>query len=425
MITAGRVIVVGGGVVGAACAYYLTRAGRIVEVLDRGGFGRGCSHGNCGFVCPSHVLPLARPGATWSTLRAMLHKDARFFIKPRLDPALWSWLLAFARRCNVGDMMRSARAIQALLNSSRALYDELLREASFDCEWQSRGLLFVFRSQHALEHYEETGRLLRQSFNVPAERFDGDALLALEPALRPGLAGGWLHRSDAHLRPDRLMACWRQALQARGVKIHEHCDVKGFVHRRGRARAVVTSSGELAADSFVVAAGALTPLLNRHLGCQLPIQPGKGYSITMPRPAKCPSYPLVLEEHRVSVTPMRTGYRLGSTMEFSGYDGTLNRRRLKLLTDGARHYLREPYGDVVEEEWYGWRPMTPDGLPVIDRSPCAGNVLIAAGHNMLGVSMAPATGKLVAELLTGAAAHIDPAPYSVARFHGARGFAPV
>ena len=118
----------------------------------------------------------------------------------------------------------------------------------------------------------------------------------------------------------------------------------------------------------------------------------------------------------MSVTPMRTGYRLGSTMEFSGYDGTLNRRRLKLLTEGARHYLREPYGDVVEEEWYGWRPMTPDGLPVIDRSPALANVLIAAGHNMLGLSMAPASGKLIAELITGDKPHIDPGPYAVTRF---------
>lgn len=416
MKTSERVIVVGGGVVGAACAYYLTRSGRAVEILDRGEFGRGCSHGNCGFVCPSHVLPLAQPGAVWRILWAILHKGAPFFVKPRLDPALWSWLLAFARRCNVGDMMQSARSIQALLNSSRALYDELLCEEHFDCEWQSCGLLFVFRSRPAMEQYAETDRLLRQSFNVSAERFDGDALVALEPALKPGLAGGWLHRSDAHLRPDRLMACWRQVLQTRGVTIREHCHVKGFVRERGRARAVITSTGERAADSFIVAAGALTPLLNRHLGCQLPIQPGKGYSITMSRPAKCPAYPLVLEEHHVSVTPMRTGYRLGSTMEFSGYDDTLNRRRLKLLTEGALHYLCEPYGDVVEEEWFGWRPMTPDGLPVIERSPCAANVLIAAGHNMLGVSMAPATGKLVAELLTGAAVHIDPAPYSASRF---------
>jgi D-amino-acid dehydrogenase len=136
----------------------------------------------------------------------------------------------------------------------------------------------------------------------------------------------------------------------------------------------------------------------------------------MPRPTKCPTTPLIFDEHRVAVTPMRSGYRLGSTMEFAGYDTTLNRRRLDLLKEGARHYLQEPYCEPVEEEWFGWRPMTPDSLPVIGRSPAFANVLIAAGHNMLGVSMAPATGKLVAELLSGRPPHLDPSPYSVARF---------
>jgi D-amino-acid dehydrogenase len=256
----------------------------------------------------------------------------------------------------------------------------------------------------------------RESFNLPAERYDGDALLALEPALLPGLGGGWLYRTDAHLRPDRLMTAWRQVLQKHGVRLREQCEVKGLVGERGRTRAVVTSQGDLAAEAFVVAAGALTPMLNRHLGCKVPIQPGKGYSITMPRPAQCPALPLIFEEHRVAVTPMRSGYRLGSTMEFAGYDTTLNRRRLALLTEGARHYLREPCCEPVEEEWYGWRPMTPDSVPIIDRSPAFANVLIAAGHNMLGLSMSPGTGKLVAELMGGRAPHIDPSPYSVARF---------
>jgi D-amino-acid dehydrogenase len=170
------------------------------------------------------------------------------------------------------------------------------------------------------------------------------------------------------------------------------------------------------ADAFVLATGALTPLWGRHLGCRIPIQPGKGYSLTMPRPARCPRVPLIFEEHRVAVTPMRSGYRLGSTMEFAGYDTTLNRRRLGLLKEAAAHYLHEPFCDPVEEEWYGWRPMTYDGKPIIDRSPALPNVLIAAGHNMLGLSMAPATGRLVAELLGGREPHIDPAPYTVKRF---------
>ncbi len=414
-MSARKVIIVGGGIIGAACAYYLSRSDWSVEIVDRGAFGAGCSHGNCGFVCPSHVLPLAEPGAVRRTLQALLRKNSPLYIKPRVDLALWSWLWKFSRRCNHHDMMDAGKGIQALLNSSRSLYDELMREESFDCEWETRGLLFVFESWRGMDHYAETDKLLREAFNMPAQRFDDGALLHLEPALRPGLAGGWLYRGDAHLRPDRLMTSWKRVLEMRGVRVHERCEMNGFIGEQRRARAAVTSKGELAADAFVVAAGALTPLLNTHLGCRIPIQPGKGYSITMPRPGICPAYPMIFEEHRVGVTPMKSGYRIGSTMEFAGYDTSLNRRRLDLLKEGARHYLQEPFCEPVEEEWYGWRPMTPDSLPIIDRSPAFANVLIAAGHNMLGLSMAPATGKLVAEMLCGTETHVDPLPYRVCR----------
>ena len=133
----------------------------------------------------------------------------------------------------------------------------------------------------------------------------------------------------------------------------------------------------------------------------------------MPRPAVCPTYPLIFEEHRVAVTPFASGYRLGSTMEFAGYDESLNRSRLSILTDAAKLYLRDPLAEPVQEEWWGWRPMTFDGLPIIDRSPAMANVMIAAGHNMLGLSMAPGTGKLVAEMLGGGGRRTStPRPYS-------------
>ena len=156
--------------------------------------------------------------------------------------------------------------------------------------------------------------------------------------------------------------------------------------------------------------------MGRHLGCRLPIQPGKGYSITMPRPARCPTIPLIFDEHRVAVTPWASGYRLGSTMEFAGYDTSINPERLQLLREGAKPYLHEPYCEPVLEEWYGWRPMTSDSKPIIDRSPALANVLIAAGHNMIGVATGTATGKLVAEMLGGDRPHIDPAPFAVGRF---------
>lgn len=413
---AGEVVVIGGGVIGAACAYYLSRAGRSVTVVDRGSFGRGCSHGNCGFVCPSHVLPLTVPGAVGAALRSLFQSNAPFAIKPRFDPALWGWLYRFARRCNAADMMTSGRAIQALLKSSRALYDELMAQEPLDCEWQTRGLLFVFRTAAAMDHYAHTDHLLRESFGLGARRYDSPALEALEPALKPGLAGAWHYEGDAHLRPDRLMSSWRRVLESRGVTVLDCCEVRGFARESGRARAVLTARGELPGEDFVVAAGAWTPLLKEHLGCKILIQPGKGYSITMPRPTKCPTLPLIFEEHRVAVTPLSSGYRIGSTMEFAGYDTTIDRHRLDLLREGARHYLQEPFCDPVQEEWFGWRPMTYDGVPIIGRSPALSNVVIAAGHNMLGLSMAPATGKLVAEMLSDERTHLDLTPYAVSRF---------
>jgi D-amino-acid dehydrogenase len=418
MSAGGRgVIVVGGGVIGTACAYYLARSGWQVTLVDQGPFGKGCSHANCGYVCPSHVLPLAGPGAISMAFRSLFTRNSPFRIKPRLDLGLWSWLFHFARRCNRHDMLQAGHAIQALLNSSRRLYDQLLLEERIECEWETKGLLFVFQSQKGMDHYAHTDDLLRTEFNMPAVRYDQTALAALEPALKPGLAGGWLYPGDAHLRPDRLMSSWRRVLEKRGVSVRESCEVRGFLtNQPGHARALATSQGELPAEAFVVATGAWAPMLAKQLGCKIPIQPGKGYSITMPRPARCPTYPMIFEEHRVAVTPMRTGYRLGSTMEFAGYDSTLNRRRLSILTDGASHYLHDPTCEPVEEEWYGWRPMTYDSIPIIDRSPTMANVLIAAGHNMLGLSMAPATGALVAEMLGGTALHIDQRPYAVTRF---------
>jgi D-amino-acid dehydrogenase len=411
-----RVVVVGGGVVGACCAHALARSGHTVTVVDRGGFGAGCSHANCGYVCPSHVLPFAAPGALWSTLKTLFQKNSPLKVRPGVVLANPGWFLGFARRCNARDMRAAGRAIQALLNSSRALFDELIRTERLECEWETKGLLFVFRTPKHFEHYAHTDELLSREFARPAKRFDSADLAALEPALKPGLAGGYLYESDAHLRPDRLMSELKRVLEARGVEIRENCAVTGFAKVGGTVSAVRTADGNIPADQFVVATGAWTPQLNAELGCRVPIQPGKGYSLTMPRPAVCPTYPLIFEEHRVAVTPFASGYRLGSTMEFAGYDDTLDRSRLGLLTDAAKLYLKDPFAEPVQEEWWGWRPMTSDSVPVIDRAPAASNVLIAAGHNMLGLSMAPATGKLVAEMLSGGATHIDPAPYSLKRF---------
>ena len=410
-----HVVVVGGGIIGGMCAWYLRESGRDVTVIDKDKFGAACSHGNCGYVSPSHVLPLPQPGAVSGTLKAMFGPANPFYIKPRFSPSLWWWLLKFTKRCNQRDMLEAGSARSAILNSSRQLYEELITNEQIECEWDTSGLWFVHQSKHHFEEYEKTDKLLRDEFGVGATPYEGEKLVELEPSLKSGIGGGWHYEGDAWLRPDRLMADLRKKLEASGVTIKENCDVKSFVRQNGKATAVMTSTGDIEASTFVVATGAWTPFLNDHLGCKVPIQPGKGYSITMPRPSQCSTRPMIFEEHRVAVTPLQSGYRIGSTMEFAGYDTTVNRTRLGMLAKGAEHYLHEPHCEPIEEEWFGWRPMTWDGKPFIDKSPAMNNVWVAAGHNMLGLSMGTGTGKLVTELINGAAPHIDPQPYSFAR----------
>lgn len=410
-----RVVVVGGGVIGAACAHYLARAGCSVTVVEQGTFGGGCSHANCGYVCPSHVLPLAAPGALWSTLRTLLMPNSPLKVRFRFDPAMWAWFWKFARNCNRRKMFESAQAIHSLLSSSRALYDELVHGTLDDFEWEELGLLFVFHSKHAFDHYAATDRLLRDEFGVGATRYDAHALQQLEPALRPELAGAWHYETDAHLRPDRLMGVWRQVLQTQGVEIREGCPLLGIEPTGRLVKTLVTGDGKIEADQVVVATGAWTPQLAWMLRSSIPIQPGKGYSITMARPQICPRRPMIFEEHRVAITPMDSMFRIGSTMEFAGYDTRLNPRRLQLLRDGAELYLRLPKGAPELETWYGWRPMTPDSLPYIGRVPAYDNLYVAAGHGMLGVSMSPGTGKLIAEIVTGTTPHLDIKPFAVGR----------
>ncbi|MFM9117207.1 MAG: NAD(P)/FAD-dependent oxidoreductase [Planctomycetota bacterium] len=413
--TSSNTVVVGGGAIGAACAYYLRRAGHDVTLIDQGSFGRGCSHGNCGYVCPSHVLPLAGPGALTATLKTLLSRNSPLKVRWRLDPAMWRWFWQFAKKCNQRDLLKSGEGIQALLQSSRSLYDELLQETLTDVEWEDRGLLFVFQSRQGMEHYAETDRLLRSEFNMAATPYKGAALQQLEPSLKPEIAGAWHYRSDGHLRPDKLMSAWRRALEKVGVTIREQVELLDWKVSAGQVRGLVTSAGEIAAGQVVMATGAWTPRLQQLLRAPIAIQPGKGYSLTMTRPQRCPRYSMIFEEHRVAVTPLATTYRIGSTMEFAGYDDSLNPARLQLLRDGAQIYLHEPLGETVLESWSGWRPMTPDSLPFIGRLPALGNVWLAAGHGMLGVSMSPGTGRLIAELVTAQTPHVDPAAYRVDR----------
>ena len=214
------------------------------------------------------------------------------------------------------------------------------------------------------------------------------------------------------------MAALGAVLLSRGVEICEQTEVTGFHVSDGKAHGIETSSGAMSADAFVLAAGAQSPKFANQLGCRLPIQPGKGYSITVPRPDQPPKIPMIFEESHVAATPWTSGLRIGSTMEFVGYDRSINRRRIELFQRAAAEHLVEPLTGPIVEEWSGWRPMTYDELPCLGPAPRAENVIVAAGHGMIGMSTMTATGKLVSELALGIAPHVDPAPYSLRRFGG-------
>lgn len=410
------VIIVGGGVIGACCAYYLNKSGWGVTIVERETIGAACSHGNCGLISPSHALPLAVPGTIAKTLPMMFKRDAPLRVAPRFDPALWKWLMKFASRCQEAPMLEAAAGRHALLQSSVTLYRDLLEAEGIDCEWEDRGAYFVYQTEAGMQSYAKSDKWL-QTFGLGAERISGEEMESRERAIKPGTtAGAWFYNMDAHLRPDKLMQGLRARLEEMGVKILEGTSITGFVKDRGEAKSLQTNHGDMQADRYVLATGAWTPKLNEWIGAKVPIQPGKGYSITYPRPAICPTAPLAFMEQKVIATPFASGYRLGSTMEFAGYDSTINQERLGALKRGASIYLKEPYCAPEEEQWYGWRPMTYDGKPVIDTSPAMSNVTVAAGHNMLGLSMGAATGKLVDEMLCESEPHIDLEHFAISRF---------
>ncbi|MBS7456457.1 FAD-dependent oxidoreductase [Coralloluteibacterium stylophorae] len=409
------ILILGGGVAGLACALYLLREGRGVRILEQGRVGSGASHGNCGTITPSHAPPLAGPGVIARALKWMTRPDAPLYIRPRVDPALADWLLRFALRCNRDDWWASARARAALLDASRGLIGTLVEEEGLDCRFEANPLWYVARDRRQFEHEVREAALLR-TLGIESRVLDAAEVARCEPALRPGVAGAIEFAGDASLRPDRYVAELARVVRANGGLIEEDCRVLGIDHERGRVASVRTALGARRGGEVVLAAGAWSPTLSRGLGLNVPVQPGKGYSITYSRPALAPSRPLVLKGPQVCVTTWSDGFRLGSTMEFSGYDASLNRTRLDALVRAAREHLHEPVGPELREEWYGWRPMTYDDLPLLGRAPRWDNLWLATGHGMLGMSMSAATGRLLADLVTRRAPILDPSPYDPARF---------
>lgn len=409
--------VVGGGVIGIACAHYLTRAGYQVTVMDRASIGGACSHANCGYVCPSHILPLTVPSAIPMALKSLLKPRSPFKVKFSLSPNYVSWMLQFAKRCRERLALAAGHHLKAILDASLVEYKNLIADQQIDCEWRESGLLHVFQNQNALDAFARENDWVQSEYQCGAKRIAANELPGLDTTLRSDLAGGFLHEHDASLRPDLLNQSWRSKLESEGVRFLENCDLQNIVRdASGKVKYLNTSQGQQIADVFVFALGAWSERFGRELGFKLPIQPGKGYSVTLEKPDVSPTLPMLFPEKKIGISPFANGFRIGSMMEFVGFDKTIPEYRIQQLKDSVKPYFNFRLNDTEQERWHGYRPMTYDTLPVIGQAPGIENGFVATGHSMLGVSMAPATGRLIAEMVTKHPTHIDAQAFSPARF---------
>ena len=410
-----KVIIVGAGVIGLMCAYELRRSGIEVTILDRSEPGAGCSWGNMGWIVPSFARPLPAPGQVQTSLRWMFDRTSPLYIKPRADLDLVRWFWGFWRHCNERDYHAGLRALAQLAAPTMAILDRM-RAEGIEFEMHRSGVLFLFLRRAARDEVQRDLEFMAPDSDEGPRGLERDEVLVMEPRVRPDVAAGIFVAQERHVRPESLVAGLLSRLHQLGVDVRASVDVTG-ARRRGRsATAMVTRVGEVEGDLFLLTAGAWSAALATSLGVRLPIQGGKGYSISIERPAWQPAHALYLDEARVAWSPFEEQVRVGGTMEFSGLNTGLDRRRLDAIRVAAGRYLRDWPAGVRETEWAGLRPLTPDGLPVLGRLPGYDNVFVATGHGMLGVTLAPSTALVMAQFMRTGASDIDLEPFRPDRF---------
>lgn len=408
-------LVIGAGAVGVNCAHALALAGRDVVLVDKGTVCSGCSHGNAGWVTPCHSLPLPEPGLVKQTLKWMLRGDSPLYIKPSLRPSLLAWLWRFYRHCNRDAQLRGLKAMAELNRHVVPMTRELIERYGLNCQFQQRGILYVFRTKAGLTKGVKECEFLNE-YGIPGEILSRDALRKLEPVLSDAVCGGISYPGEADFIPDQFVKELAARLSPLGARILSDTVVEGFALSGRSITAVATSAGAFQPENVILAAGAWSVLLARRLGLRLSMEPGKGYSVTLRRQAGIPRKPLNLAEAKVAVTPWQDTVRLAGTMELAGLQLAINHRRVDAVIRAAKFYLPEFRSEQIQEVWTGMRPVCSDGLPIIGRSARLTNLILATGHGMLGLTQAAVTGRLVADLVTGRPPLVPLEPFSPDRF---------
>ena len=421
----GKVTIIGGGIIGLSSAFYLKKSGWDVTVLDKGDFTDNCSYGNCGYICPSHFIPLATPGIVKQGLKWMWNSRSPFYVQPRFDWNLINWGLKFVRSATKDHVATAAIPLRDIAIISKKEYESWLGIPGFDFAYQHKGLLEIFQTEAGGEHAKHTVEKAHELGLSDTRLLTKDELQSLEPHTRINGLGAILFNCDAHCYPNKLMQQLIAYLKEQGVKMVANEEVVGFekkVNKVSKVYTVNSTSGEknsFDADEIIVATGSWGRETAKLLGTRIPIMPGRGYSVTLEDSPYKVNYPAVLLEGRAAITPMDGNkIRFGGTMEITSHKTPPRMNRVQGILDAVKRFY--PDFDVPlppkEKIWYGYRPCSADGLPYIGRIKKYSNVTVATGHSMLGLSLGAGTGMLVKEIVNGQPTSMDIRPFAVERF---------
>ncbi|MCZ8071702.1 MAG: NAD(P)/FAD-dependent oxidoreductase [Bacteroidota bacterium] len=395
-----KIGILGGGIIGLSSAYYLNKAGYDVTIIDQTNLLDGCSHGNAGMIVPSHFIPLAAPGMISKGIRWMFDSTSPFYIKPRFSKSLIKWGYHFYRSATSAHVQKSAPALKEISLLSKSLYQEWKQELPFDFGYQEKGLLMLFKTKEA-EHEEANTVEMASRYGIEAYLLNASEVQNLETQIKVDVKGGVYFPGDAHLNPNVLVTNLIKFLRQKGVSFRDKTTLKDFQIDNGKVLAVKTNNGDFRFDEVVMALGSWSGEIGGKLQLSLPMQAGKGYSFTLNDAVNNVQIPSIFLEARVAVTPMGNSLRFGGTMEITGVHHRINMNRVKGIVNAIPRYYPKMLVPMPNQEnvWHGLRPCSPDGLPYIGRSKKIENLIIATGHSMMGLSLAPATGLLVSELV--------------------------
>jgi D-amino-acid dehydrogenase len=416
-MTQNRVVIVGGGVIGLCTAYHALRKGMEVILLDSrpGGNGDNCSSANAGMIVPSHFIPLAAPGMVAKGLRWMFNPRSPFYIRPSPDPRLLRWCLLFLRHANARHVEASSGLLRDLALESRRLFLEMAEEDDFGLV--KKGLLMLCRTDKGLHEEAEVAETARR-IGIQADVLSPAQAAALDPDVEMNIAGAVHFPQDCHLDPARFLLTVRKRVLMLGGRIMDGVEVEDLERAGDRITAVSGGGQRFEGGRFVFCGGSYTARLLQKTGIRLPLQPGKGYSLTLEKPAQLPGLCSILCEAKVAVTPMGGRLRIGGTMEVGSMDHRVKPKRVRGIVESVSAYLpafkAEDFDGI--KPWVGLRPVSPDGLPYLGPAPHLSNLYVSTGHAMMGLSLGPVSGMLMADLLAGDMPFRDIGGLAVGRF---------